>query len=110
MLQKLELEYWLWEQKDLEHNWVWRVIRRSQETSTLFIPVSINYSYLYFISTLKLQLLVTNLRVLKFNFKYKLKFTFMAKLDGIIFLGHSNSVVWIRMPDSSKSVALKSGL
>lgn len=38
------------------------------------------------------------------------EFTFMAKLDGIMFFGHSNSVMWMRIPDSSSSVALQSGL
>ena len=36
--------------------------------------------------------------------------TFIAKPDGILFLGHSNSVEWIRIPDSISSTALVSGL
>ena len=36
--------------------------------------------------------------------------TFMEKLDGVIFFGQSNSVLWIRLPDSSKITALESGL
>lgn len=74
---------------------------REKSIKVYFIHPSIyQLFYLYFIhnsegkpNILKLKLLVTNLRALKFSFKYNLKFTFMAKLDGIIFLGHSNSVV-----------------
>ena len=36
--------------------------------------------------------------------------TFMAKPEGIIFLGHSKSVEWIRIPDSTNSTAFESGL
>lgn len=36
--------------------------------------------------------------------------TFMANPDGMVFLGHSNSVEWIRIPDSISSTALVSGL
>lgn len=36
--------------------------------------------------------------------------TFIAKPDGIMFLGHSKSVEWMRVPDSTNSTALLSGL
>lgn len=36
--------------------------------------------------------------------------TFMANPDGMVFLGHSNSVEWIRIPDSISTTALVSGL
>lgn len=34
----------------------------------------------------------------------------MAKPEGIMFLGHSKSVEWIRVPDSIRRIALLSGL
>jgi len=36
--------------------------------------------------------------------------TFIAKPEGIMFFGHSNSVVWKRQPDSSSSTYFSSGL
>lgn len=103
----LELEYWLWEaQGEVNKHLLYSF---QCPPATLF--------YLTLLITVKENQVVWNFIVsdqshgLKIYFQvYELKFTFMAKLDGIIFLGHSNSVVWIRMPDSSKSVALKSGL
>lgn len=36
--------------------------------------------------------------------------TFILKPEGIIFFGQLNSVLWMRIPDSSSIIALKSGL